>query len=130
MKLNPSLFLAGAIVLGALGMQTAEAGTLENLERERAHLVELFHDDSLTPDERQIKIEAAGRRLRDLERMVMRDTSLRGKSTPIVRNAFEDYELSFLLHSAAENGVTITEQWFTKVGLSTETLLSTRVGRR
>ena len=57
------------------------------MERERALLIETLLDGEITPAERQVRIEAAQRRLLDLERMVLRDDKLVGRNTPQVRRA-------------------------------------------
>ena len=69
-------------------------------------------------------------RLVDLERMVLRDDSLQGKSTPAVRNAFENYDLSFLAHASVEQNRSMVDHWLEQVGVSTNSLMSARLGRR
>lgn len=131
MRRLPHFLLAAGWLVAALSAgSTASADTLDNLERERARLVALLTDPTLAPGDRQLRLEAASSRLRDLERMVMRDESLIGRNTPTVRAAFDSYELTFLLHAAAEGGVSIPEQWFAEVGLSTETVMSASTGTR
>lgn len=127
--MNLSRLLVAALALAGIA-STAQAGSLENLERERARLIAVMQDAGMTAEERQMRIESAARRLRDLERMVMRDDELTGRNTPTVRQAFENYDLTFLVHAAGENGVTINEQWMAQVGVSTDSLLTTRFGRR
>ena len=95
-----TLAVATAACLAATG--AAQAGTLENLERERAIMVETILDPSLTAVERQRKIVLSQNRLVDLERMVIRDKSLAGKNTPVVKKAFENYDLTFLVHASVE----------------------------
>lgn len=126
------LALASAVGLAALLATTAPAtaGPLENLERERAALLAVMRDPGLTPEDRQLRLEAMARRLRDLEQMAMRDESLVGRNTPTVRQAFAQYELTFLVHAAAEQGQSLAEHWLTTVGLGTEALMAARVGRR
>ncbi len=121
-----ALGLAAAVVSAV----PAAAGPLENLERERAALLAVLRDPGLTPEDRQLRLEAMARRLRDLEQMAMRDDSLIGRNTPTVRQAFAHYELTFLVHAAAEAGQSLAEHWLTAVGLDTERLLAARVGRR
>lgn len=120
--------LSGLIFTGM--SMTAQAGTLENLERERAMTVNTFMDSSLTVDERQAKLDSQRRRLVDLERIVMRDQSLRGKNTKTVRIAFQNYDVTFLGHASAEKGHTMVDHWLTQFGVSTDALMSSRVGRR
>ena len=78
----------GLLLAAGLAPQ-ARAGSLENLERERAILLQTLMDGDLSAEERQNKVDLSRRRLVDLERMVLRDQSLAGKNTPIVRSAFE-----------------------------------------
>ena len=78
--------------LAGLGAQAALAGTLENMERERALVVETLLDPELGPGERHTRVETVQPRLVDLERMVLRDDDLVGRNTPAVQRAFENYE--------------------------------------
>lgn len=126
------LAVASAAGLVALVASPApiDAGPLENLERERAALLSVMRDPAIAPDDRQLRLEAMARRLRDLEQMAMRDESLLGRNTPTVRQAFAHYELTFLVHAAAEEGQSLAEHWLSAVGLGTDRLLAARVGRR
>ena len=124
-RLVASLALASTIAAAP-----AMADTLENLERERARLIAVMHHGELDAATRQQRIEGLARRLRDLEQMALRDESLLGRNTPTVRQAFADYELTFLVHAAAERGVTLTEQWLSAIGLSTDQVMAARFGRR
>lgn len=119
--------LAAAIVLSA---GVAQAGTLENLERERAIVVETLLSPSLTAQERQDKIAMSKARLVDLERMVLRDDSLKGQNRPVIRKAFENYDLTFLVHASVEKKLSLMDQWLDQVGISTHSLMNARVGRR
>ena len=85
---------------------TASAGSIENLERERALLIEMFLDPELEPTERQNRIAATKTRLIDLERMVLRDDSL----TEADRAPFDI--------------------WMKQIGLTTAALESARIARR
>ena len=123
-----TLAVATAACLAATG--AAQAGTLENLERERAIMVETILDPSLTAVERQRKIVLSQNRLVDLERMVIRDKSLAGKNTPVVKKAFENYDLTFLVHAAIEKDMAISDSWLEQVGLTTQALMAATKGRR
>ena len=103
--------------------QMAHAGTLENLERERAQLIETFLDANLNTGERLSKIETSKPRLIDLERMVLRDDRLTGRNTPTVRRAFANYDLTFLVHASSEKNRTLFDLWLTQVGITTETIM-------
>ena len=124
--------LLGALALGAtlVASLPAAAGTLENLERERAILIEDALDPELSPDARQARIDNAAPRLVDLERMVLRDEDLKSRNTPAVRRAFQNYDLTFLVHAATEGNRSILDHWLEQVGISTQTLMAAQVRRR
>ncbi len=125
----PRIFLSTAVaVLAYSGI--AQAGTIENLERERAIMVETLLAPNITAEERQAKIANYQRRLVDLERMTLRDKSLEGDTKPVVRKAFENYDLTFLVHAAVEKNATIVDHWLEQIGISTHSLMSARMGRR
>ncbi len=106
------------------------AGTLANMERERAHLIQALLDVEITPANRQIRLETAQRRLIDLERMVLRDDGLIGRNTPRVRRTFANYDLTFLVHASAEKNLTVADAWLEQLGISTQSLMSAKAGRR
>ena len=70
------------------------------------------------------------RRLIDLERMVLRDSSLTGRNTPTVRRAFENYDLTFLVHASSEKNVSAIDAWLAQIGITTQSLMSAKMGRR
>ena len=120
-----------AAIAMALAVATpAHAGTLENLERERAIYIDSMLDPATTPEERLVKTGVSKRRLVDLERMVLRDKSLSGRNTPTVRRAFENYDLTFLVHAATEKNVSAIDAWLTEIGITTQSLMSAKMGRR
>jgi len=119
----------GLTVLLTFG-QTAYAGSLENLERERALVIEIILNPDLSPAERQEKLQALRPRLVDLERMVLRDKKLNGRNTPTVRRAFENYDLTFLVHAATEHKLTLQDNWLSQLGLTTQSVMSASVRRR
>ena len=108
----------------------AMAGSLENLERERAILLEAMLTPAVDGSERLDKLAIGKRRLVDLERILLRDKSVVGKNTPQVKKAFENYDLTFLAHASVEKNLSLTDHWLEQVGVSTHSLMSTRVGRR
>ncbi len=120
-----AVFASSLLASGA-----ALAGTVENLERERAIAIETLLSPNMDPAERQSSLEIARTRLVDLERMVLRDGSLRGRNTPTVRTAFENYDLSFLVHASIERNRSLIDHWLEQVGVTTNSLMSARVGRR
>ncbi|MCG8511546.1 MAG: hypothetical protein MI741_20220 [Rhodospirillales bacterium] len=130
MKSLSKTLLVSVALTGVLAAGAVQAGTLENLERERAILVENMLSPSLTSEERMQKVNVSKHRLVDLERMVLRDQSLIGKNRPVVRKAFENYDLTFLVHSSIEKGFALADHWLEQVGLSTHSLMNARMGNR
>lgn len=130
MKTTHRFIAAAALVLAAGLSIPAQAGSLENMERERALMLDSLITSELTPQKRQAKVEISRNRLIDLERLVLRDKSLVGKSTPAVRAAYENYDLTFLVHAATEHNRTLIDHWLSQVGVSTESLMNARIGRR
>ena len=118
-----------AAVLIGLGAP-ASAGTLENMERERAIMIETMLSGDIDNTQRQGRMEIARTRLIDLERMVLRDKSLVGKNQPLVRAAFDNYDLTFVIHAAVENNRSIADHWLSEIGLSTQAVMNARTGRR
>jgi hypothetical protein len=131
MRFSKTMATVGlTLAIAASAPGTANAASLDNLERERARLLSNYLDPALAANDRQRLIEPARRRLVDLERMVLRDETLTAKPNATVRRAFENYDLTFLVHAAAEKKVTILEVWLREVGVSSSTTLAARVGRR
>ena len=121
---------AAAASIALVSTTPANAGSVENLERERAMVLQAILMPDLGPDERVSKIGASQRRLIDLERVVLRDDSLTGRATPAVRKAFANYDLTFLMHAATEKKMLLVDNWFTAMGLTTQSIMATRTGPR
>ncbi|NNE84842.1 MAG: hypothetical protein HKN28_12830 [Alphaproteobacteria bacterium] len=120
---------ATAIVLTALAVP-ANAGTLENMERERAIMIETLLSGDIDNNQRQGRMEIARTRLVDLERQVLRDKSLIGKNRPLVRAAFDNYDLTFVVHASVEKNRSVADHWLSEIGLSTQAVMNARTGRR
>ena len=114
--------VASALLIGA----PAVAGSLENLERERSIMVSHLLDADLNVAQRNEKIDFSKRRLADLERIALNDEALKESRNSLVLEVFKNYEMSFLVHSAAESGRSMSTHWFEGIGLSTSDLLNTR----
>lgn len=114
--------IASALLISA----PAVAGSLENLERERSIMVSLMLDADLNIAQRQEKIAFSKRRLTDLERIALNDTALKESRSPLVLKVFKNYEMSFLVHSAAESGRSMSTHWLEGIGLSTSDLMNAR----
>ena len=102
----------------------ANAGSIENLERERTILVENLLNTNMSAEERQAKMTISKRRLIDLERIALRDKSLVGRNTPAIKRAFANYDLTFLVHASVEKNRGLADHWLEQVGLSQQSVLS------
>lgn len=128
-KVKPITLSVATIVL-SLASANVGAGSLQNLERERAAMIETLLDSGIKNSERQRKIEISRSQLIDLERMVLRDQSLKGKNTRAIQMAFKNYDLTFLVHASIEKGKSVSDHWLGEVGLTTASLMNARMGRR
>ena len=117
--------LASAIAGGTA--VSAKAGSLENLERERALAITALLDSTIDVEARWSKLNLSTARLADLEVIVINDKSLKSTYSPRVKHALSNYELTFLAHASAENDKTIAAHWFEHVGISTDQLVASRV---
>jgi hypothetical protein len=129
-KTLTNAFAAAVIASSTLVALPAFAGTVENLERERAILIDTMLNANVTPAEREAKVETSRNRLVDLERMVLRDDSLVGVNTPTVKRAFANYDLTFLIHAATEKEMSVIDNWLEQMGITTQSLMSAKRARR
>lgn len=121
--------IATAVLLIGLAAP-ASAGTLENMERERAIMIETMLSGDIDNNQRQGRMDIARTRLVDLERMVLRDKSLLGKNQPLVRAAFDNYDLTFVVHASVEKNRSLADHWLSEIGMSTQAVMNARSGRR
>ena len=124
--------IATALAIGASALMAehAQAGSIENLERERTILVESMLTPEMTAEERQAKMGIAKRRLIDLERIALRDKSLVGRNTPAIKRAFASYDLTFMVHASVEKNQSLADHWLEQVGITQQDVLSAVSRRR
>ena len=116
--------------LATLGMTaTAQAGSIENMERERALVIGQILDPAMSSQMRWERMEYSKRRMVDLERIALNDKTLQDNRKPSVLRAFREYELSFLVHAATESQRPITVHWLETMGLTTSDLMNARVSK-
>lgn len=130
MKHKFTTLAATAFLCAAMAAGAAQAGSVENMERERAIMLQTMLDPNMTQEERHAKSTLSQKRLIDLERIVLRDKSLVGRNTPLVKRVFADYDTSFLVHAAAEKNLSVTDHWFEQLGLSAKSLMVSTRRRR
>lgn len=130
LKSAAAVALTGVVVAGSLTPSAANAGSIENLERERTILIENLLSPEMTAEERQAKLSVSKRRLIDLERIALRDKSLVGRNTPAVKRAFANYDLTFIVHASVEKNRALADHWLEQVGLTEQDVLSAVDRRR
>ena len=123
-------FLTTLASLATLGMTfSAQAGSIENMERERALVISQILDPAMSSQMRWERMGYSKRRMADLERIALNDKTLQDSRKPSVLRAFREYELSFLVHAAAESQRPITVHWLETMGLTTSDLMNARVSK-
>ena len=108
----------------------ANANSINTLERERAKILNLILDKSISIGERKKRLEISKMRLLDLERMTINDKNINKNPNHRTIKAFENFDLTFLVHSSLEKEKPISVNWLEKIGFTTENLMSTRVTRK
>ena len=121
---------AVASLLVASAVHANPLFSLENLERERAALLSTLTDANLSLDERQRDIRRIYRRLTDIERMVLRDERITRSDKVVVKKAFANYDLTFLVHASAEHDRIPLSHWLTTLNIDEQTIAQARVGVR
>jgi hypothetical protein len=125
--------LAATLVFVGLISGIANANplfTLENLERERAALINTLTTKALSSDLRQLKSQNIIRRLIDMERMVLRDDRIAGSHSVIAKKAFANYELTFLVHAGSEAQKLPIDHWLSTLDISSASIKQSKIGNR
>ena len=130
MKPVQALITMLAILTTSLTAAHVNAGSIENLERERTILIANLLTPEITAEERQAKLSVSQRRLIDLERIVLRDKSLFGLNTPAVKRAYSNYDLTFLVHASVEKNRSLADHWLEQVAITQQTILGAVSRRR
>lgn len=123
--LKHAVFCSSLLIAAA-----SQADTLANMERERASLISTLLSPDYSLEERQARVDRSYRRLTDLERIVVRDDQVHESNSPTARQAFANYDLSFLVHASAEADTSAINHWLNELGISSDTILEARAGRR
>jgi hypothetical protein len=123
-------FLITLTSLASLGISfSAQAGSIENMERERAIVINQILDPAMSSQTRWKRMGYSKRRMVDLERIALNDKSLQDSRKHSVMRAFREYELSFLVHAATESQRPITVHWLETMGLTTSDLMNARISK-
>jgi hypothetical protein len=119
-----------SLILSLTVCSFASANSIEILERERAKILNLVLDKSISIGERKRRIEQRQMRLLDLERITINSKNINKNPSYQLIKAFENFDLTFLVHSSLENNKSLSVMWFEKLGLTTDNLMNTRVSRK
>ncbi|MGQ8365705.1 hypothetical protein [Glaciecola sp. 1036] len=104
--------------------------SLKNLERERAKFLHTMLSDADSPDQKRQQILMSQRHLIDMERMVIRDDRLTKSQSDLVKSAFLQFDLTFLMHSSAEQSAQPLAHWMKQVGMDTQSVINAKPGFR
>ena len=107
-----------------------KASPIGPLERERAKTLNLILDKTISIAERKKKLEKSKMKLLDLERMTINNKQINKNPDTHTIRAFEDFDLTFLVHNSFERNKPLSITWFEKIGLTTDNIMSTRISRR
>lgn len=107
-----------------------ELFTLKNLERERATLLSDFLNVNLDSQKKHQRLLQRQRQLADMERMVLRDERLLTTQSSMVKNAFKDYDKTFLVHAGAEKDINAMTQWLNTVNVTNDSVFNAKAGYR
>ena len=115
------------IILLTTFLNPALANSIDNMERTRATLITTILDPNLAADNKQNKLLDLKLKLLDKERMVINDKKIIQNPSRYTIKAFEEFELSFLVHASIEKKVDITSHWFNEVGFTSSSLKNTKL---
>jgi len=128
-----TLNITALLLTSALITNIANANalfTLENLERDRAALLENLSSTTLTVHQREQKTNSIVRRLTDIERMVLRDDRIAASNSVMAKKAFENYELTFLVHAGSESKKSPMVHWLSELNITTNSIKASHIGIR
>jgi len=104
--------------------------TLENLERQRAVLLDNLTTTKLSTYQREQNTNKLIKRLVDLERMVLRDDRIATSNSIMAKNAFENYDLTFLVHAGSESKKSPMAHWLQALKITNQSIEKSRAGAR
>ena len=115
------------ILLLSTFLNPALATSIENMERTRSALISIMLDVNINADNKQNQLNNFKLKLLDNERIVINDKKIIQNPDRYTIKAFEEFELSFLVHASIEKNLDISEHWFNQIGLTTSNLENTRL---
>jgi hypothetical protein len=104
--------------------------TLENLERQRATLLNNLITKQVSSYQREQETKKLIKSLVDLERMVLRDDRIVASNSIMAKKAFQSYELTFLVHAGSESEKSPIAHWLYSLKITDESIDKSKVGAR
>ena len=133
MKNSNKILIAASLIFSAITGVQAKANplfTLENLERERAVFLNNLTTTKLNAHQREQQANHIIKRLIDMERMVLRDDRIAMSNSIMAKNAFEHYELTFLVHAGSESKKAPMAHWLHALNITDESIHKSKSGAR
>ena len=113
------------ILLLSTFLNPAFASSIENMERTRASLIKVILDPNLNLDKKEAQLSDLKLKLLDKERIVINDKKIIQNPNRYTIRAFEEFELSFLVHASIEKNINVPSHWFNEIGITTSNLDNT-----
>ena len=125
-KLIKNLTIILSLTIGSY----ANANSIDTLERERAKAINLVLDKNISIGDRKKNLQKSKMRLLDIERMTINSKDINKNPNHQTIKAFENFDLTFLVHTSLEKGKSLSITWLEEIGLTTENLMNTRITRK
>ena len=133
MKKLHKTFIAIGLIFASITSVQAKSNplfTLENLERERAVFLNNLTTTKLNAYQREQQGNHIIKRLIDMERMVLRDDRIAMSNSIMAKNAFQHYELTFLVHAGSESKKAPMAHWLHSLNITDESIYKSKSGAR
>ena len=127
-KLIKNLTIILSLTIGSYA--NANANSIDTLERERAKVLNLVLDKNISIGDRKKNLHKSKMRLLDIERMTINSKDINKNPNHQTIKAFENFDLTFLVHTSLEKGKSLSITWLEEIGLTTENLMNTRITRK
>jgi len=127
-KLIKNLTIILSLTIGSYAY--ANANSIDTLERERAKALNLVLDKNISIGDRKKNLQKSKMRLLDIERMTINSKDINKNPNHQTIKAFENFDLTFLVHTSLEKGKSLSITWLEEIGLTTENLMNTRITRK
>jgi hypothetical protein len=113
------------ILLLSTFFNPAFASSIENMERTRASFIKVMLDSNLNLEKKELELKNLKLKLLDKERIVINDKKIIQNPSRYTIKAFEEFELSFLVHASIDNNIDVPSHWFNEIGMTTSNLDNT-----